>query len=244
MYSTKTKKLPTQKEVEEIDKVCEKMIPDKRVGSHSNPWSALWILNCIVYSAVIGWIIISGIKPLRTDITRMDNRRGTWKQPKWLIELDDEILQLRRPISQCCAERERLWYSRRLTRKSKRNRKKIYEECGPISVRSLTNTIEKNKAKLKKLSAKRKRKLKKQSSQIWNEKFFDDQKKVYTEFRTLIEEDKENIKPVFKERKEVKRNYFQDTGEVIDFWTKLWSIENEGNDNPEWHILRKLSAKL
>ena len=20
----------------------------------------------------------------------------------------------------------------------------------------------------------------------------------------------------------------------IDFWTKLWSIENEGNDNPEW----------
>ena len=90
-----------------------------------------------------------------------------------------------------------------------------------ISVRSLTNTIEKNKAKFKKLSAKRKRKLKKQSSQIRNEKFFDDQKKVYKEFRTLIDEDKENIKPVFKERKEVKRNYFQDTGEVIDFWTKL-----------------------
>ena len=36
---------------------------------------------------------------------------------------------------------------------------------------SLTNTIEENKAKLKKLSAKRKRILKKQSSQIWNEKF-------------------------------------------------------------------------
>ena len=164
----------------------------------------------------------------------MDNRRGTWKQPKWLIELDEEILQLRRLISQCSAERERLWYSRRLTGKSKRSRREIYEECGPISVRSLTNTMEKNKAKLKKLSAKRKRKLKKQSSQIWNEKFLDDQKKVYTEFRTLIEEDKENIKPEFKERKEVKRNYFQDTGEVIDFWTKLWSIENERNDNPEW----------
>ena len=108
------------------------------------------------------------------------------------------------------------------------------EECGPISVRSLTNTIEKNKAKFKKLSAKRKRELKKQSSQIWNEKFFNDQKKAYTEFRTLIEEDKENIKLVLKERKEVKRNYFQDIGEVIDFWTKLWSVENEGNDNPEW----------
>ena len=80
----------------------------------------------------------------------MDNRRGTLKQPKWLIELDEEILQLRRLISQCCAERERLWYGRRLTRKSKRNRKKIYKECGPISVRSLTNTTEKNKAKLKK----------------------------------------------------------------------------------------------
>ena len=221
MYSTKTKKLPTQKEVEEIDKLCGKMILDKRLISHSNPWSALWILNCIVYSAVIGWIIVSGIKPLRTDITRMDNRRGTWKQPKWLIELDEEILQLRRLISQCCAERERLWYNRRLTRKSKRSRRKIYEECGPISVRSLTNTIEKNKAKFKKLSAKRKRKLKKQSSQIWNEKFFDDQKKVFTEFRTLIEEDKENIRPIFKERKEVKWNYFQDTGEVIDYWTKL-----------------------
>ena len=150
MYSTKTKKLPTQEEVEEIDEVCGKMILDKRVISHSNPWSALWILNCIVYPAVIGWIIVSGIKPLRTDITRMDNRRGTWKQPKWLIELDEEILQLRRLISQCCAERERLWYNRRLTRKSKRNRRKIYEECGPISIRSLTNTTEKNKAKLKK----------------------------------------------------------------------------------------------
>ena len=204
VYSTKTKKLPTQEEVEEIDKVCEKMILDKCVISHSNPWSALWILNCMVYSAVIGWIILSGIKPLRTDITCMDNRRGTWKQSKWLIELDEEILQLRRLISQCCAERERLWYGRRLTRKSKRNRKKIYEECGPISIRSLTNTIEKNKAKLKKLSAKRKRKLKKQSSQIWNEKFFDDQKKVYTEFGTLIEEDKENIKTVFKKEKKLK----------------------------------------
>ena len=31
--------------------------------------------------------------------------------------------------------------------------------------------------------------------------------------------------------------YFQDTGEVINFGTKLWSIENEGNegnDNPKW----------
>ena len=53
MYSTKTKKLPTQKEVEEIDKVCGKMILDKRVISHSNPSSALWTLNCIVYPAVI-----------------------------------------------------------------------------------------------------------------------------------------------------------------------------------------------
>ena len=112
MYSTKTKELPTQKEVEEIDKVCEKMILDKCVISHSNPWSAFWILNYIVYSAVIGWIIVNGIKPLRTDITCMDNRRGMWKQPKWLIELDEEILQLRSLISQCCAERERLWYSR------------------------------------------------------------------------------------------------------------------------------------
>ena len=97
----------------------------------------------------------------------------------------------------------------------------------------VNNTIEKNSAKLKELSAERKRKLKKQSSQIWNENFFNDQKKVYREFRTLIKEDKENIKPVFKERKEIRRNYFQDTGEVIDFQTKLWSIENEGNDNPE-----------
>ena len=32
----------------------------------------------------------------------------------------------------------------------------------------------------------------------------------------------------------MKRNYFQDTGEVTDFWTKLWSIENEGNDNQKW----------
>ena len=93
MYST-NKKLPTQKEVEEIDKVCRKMTLDKCVISHSNPWSALWTLNCMVYSAVIGWIIFSGMKPIRTDITRMDNRRGTWKQPKWLIELDEEILQL------------------------------------------------------------------------------------------------------------------------------------------------------
>ena len=57
MYSTKTKKLSTQKEVEEIDKICGIMILDKRIISHSNPWSAMWILNCIVYSAVMGWII-------------------------------------------------------------------------------------------------------------------------------------------------------------------------------------------
>ena len=93
----------------------------------------------------------------------MDYRRGMWKQPKRLIELDEEILQLRHLILQCCAERERLWYNRRLTRKSKLNGRKIYEECGPISIKSLTNTIEKNKAKLRKLSVKWKRKFKKQS---------------------------------------------------------------------------------
>ena len=78
MYSTKTKKLPTQKEVEEIDKVCGKMILDKRVISHSIPWSALWTLNCIVYSAVIGWIIVCGIdvlgghsKHLRENISKI-----------------------------------------------------------------------------------------------------------------------------------------------------------------------------
>ena len=59
-----------------------KMMLYKRVISYSNPWSALWMLNCIVYSAVIRWLIVSGIKPIRTDITSMENRRGTWKQPK------------------------------------------------------------------------------------------------------------------------------------------------------------------
>ena len=98
MYSTKTKKLPTQNKVEEIDEICGKMILDKRVISLSNPWSALWIINCIVYSAAMGWRIVSEIKPIKTDITRMDNRRSTCKQPKWLIELDEEILQLRRLI--------------------------------------------------------------------------------------------------------------------------------------------------
>ena len=57
------------------------MILDRSVISHSNPWSTLWILNCIVYSAVIRWKIVSGIKPIRTDITCMDNRRGMWEQP-------------------------------------------------------------------------------------------------------------------------------------------------------------------
>ena len=37
-----------------------------------------------------------------------------------------------------------------------------------------------------------------------------------------------------KKEKKLSGIIFEDTGEVIDFWIKLWSVENEGNDNPEW----------
>ena len=149
------------------------------------------------------------------------------------MEVDKEIKNVRSQLSKTCAELNRLKCNGRLTRKSRRNRLDISKLCGEISCYSLTCLLEKLKRRIKYLSRKRSRKLRSENARTLNEQFKKDQGKVFDKFRQVIDEDPDNMKPVYVEKVTTKK-YFSDPKEVEDFWSKLWETPDTGNAEAPW----------
>ena len=61
-----------------------------------------------------------------------------------------------------------------------------------------------------------------------NEQFKKDQGKVFDKFRQVIDDDPDNLKPVYDEKISAKK-YFSDPKEVEEFWSKLWETPDTGN---------------
>ena len=68
---------------------------------------------------------------------------------------------------------------------------------------------------------------------MWNNKFKEKQSMVYNCFKDMINNDKENDQPIFKEVPK-SRKFFQSTEDVERFWKSLWTKQDEGNPNAEW----------
>ena len=77
------------------------------------------------------------------------------------------------------------------------------------------------------------KKLKNQKSREWNSFFKNNQSRVFSKFKDIIESEKGCELPVFKEIVK-ERKYFEKPEEVIEFWKSLWCKEDKGNPETEW----------
>ena len=95
---------------------------------------------------MVGWIVINDVKNMEVDKVVV---RNEIRIPSCVLRVEKEIKEVRATISKCCAELKRLQHGGRLTRKTKRNRKKISEQCGEITCYNLVCYIEKLKKRIK-----------------------------------------------------------------------------------------------
>ena len=80
---------------------------------------------------------------------------------------------------------------------------------------------------------KRKRKIRNEEARKLNNQFGKEQKVIFDKFKDCIEDDGENMKPIFKE-KEKERRFFNDPVVVENFWRSLWEKVDSGNPDAEW----------
>lgn len=227
---TKFRNVPCAMDIKYINETCDYLIENKIKGI-TDMFMSLWYLNCSVYSAITGWIKINNIKHMETTLNVNKQNTGI---PKCIVQIDYEIKTTRSIISKTVAELQRIQSSGRMTRKGKRNREEIRKHCdGEISLYSLTCYICKLKSRLKYLSRKRKRKLKAASVSKLNNDFKNMQGKVFSKFSKFLENDPDNMRPVYMEHAEIKR-YFDNPAEVETFWGNLWKSPDIGNPNAEW----------
>ena len=193
------------------------------------PLNRLWLINCIVYSAVIAWYLTNNVKCEKKE--KVGKKKKV--KYKWLEELEKEISQKRKLLSQCVAEIDRLQNRKRITKKTKKNREKFTELIGEISVYSLTKFSCKLKAEIRRKGKTRKKKLRNQEARDLNEMFKSNQSQVFRKFRNIIDQDKECETPVYKEI-ESERKFFRNEDVVISFWKSLWCKEDQGDPDTEW----------
>ena len=196
-WNTRISKVPKTKDVISVNKIVHMLLVEiKDVLNSNNYEHILWLLDCVIYAAIISWYLQNGIKcenKIKTQTQRYN--------PKWLTKLEQEIKELCKLISQGVSEIDRLKKNGRLTRKSKRNTK-MFEECiGYVSIYGLTKLIMKSKARIHRLAKVRKKKLAYDEARNLNNLFRNNQGRVFSKFRDSINSQKDEEFPVYKETK-------------------------------------------
>ena len=155
------------------------------------------------------------------------------RTPKWLNEVNNEISETRKLLSKCVAELDRITRGARMTRKTKRNRKLIGSKIGVISSCSLTKYIMKLKARVRRLSKTRKKKLKNDERRQINNNFHKNQSKVFSEFKEILKKAEGPDPPSFQKVTKT-RKFFENSEDVLKFWKSLWEKDDQGKPNVDW----------
>ena len=189
----------------------------------------MWLLDCLIYVAIVAWYSVNRIK------CKLKKNAGKQKpfKPHWLDQLEKDVLEKRKLVSKCVAEKQRITENSRITRRTRRNRKEIEKLIGTISLYSLTKLICKLKAQVHRLAQTRKRKLKNQKARDWSNMFHNNQSQVFKQFKEMIDQTDEGTLPKFKEFKRV-RKFFTNSEEVLNFWKSLWCKVDTGRPEAEW----------
>ena len=194
-WSTRIKRIPKINDVKSINKIVAVMIRDNNELWDMSEFDALWLLDCLIYVAIVAWYSVNGIK------CKLKKNAGKQKpfKPYWLDQLEKDVLEKRKLISKCVAEKQRISENSRITRRTRRNRKEIEKLIGKISLYSLTKLICKLKAQVHRLAQTRKRKMKNLKARDWNNMFHNNQSQVFKQFKAMIDQTDEGTLPKFKE---------------------------------------------
>ena len=109
-----------------------------------------------------------------------------------------KVSEMRKKISIAAAEVERLKANKKITKKGRRNRAVLLEECKALSVAQLVNYMEKKKSTVRRLKREYSRRKKQQQSRELNNQFQTDPGRVYAKFGEMIAEDKDLNRPKYK----------------------------------------------
>ena len=144
---TRTRKRPTGEDIENIDKVIGELMKQNAINTSENPFSYLWLANCVVYSVVVAFLLRKGWKKQRSSQTYGPRR----KEQKWITAYGEKVHEIRKMISMAKAELERIRENRKITKKGIKNGNILKEEYKTISAFELVNFTERKKSALRKL---------------------------------------------------------------------------------------------
>ena len=115
---TQTKGKPINGDLENINKVIMELMKQCRVSPKDNPFSYLWIANCVLYSVVTAFLLHKGWKKQGSNNSSVHKR----KKSKWQIVYKGKAGSIWKRISITKAETDRLKENRNVTKRGKRNR--------------------------------------------------------------------------------------------------------------------------
>ena len=126
---TRTKGKPINGDLENINKVIMELMKQCRVSPTDNPFSYLWIANCVLYAVVTAFLLHKGWKKQGSNNSSVHKR----KRSKWQIVYEGKAGSIRKRISIAKAETDRLKENRKVTKRGKRNRRsyKKSAKCYP-----------------------------------------------------------------------------------------------------------------
>ena len=228
---TRTKKRPTGEDIENIDKVIGELMKQNVVNPSENSFSYLWLANCVIYSVVVAFLLLKGWKKQRSSQTHGPRR----KEQKWKTAYEEKVHEIRKMISIAKAELERLRENRKITKKGRKNRNILKEECKTISAFELVNFMERKKSALRKLKKGFSRKKKQEESRIANRDFKLDPGQVYADMNEMLKKDENSERPKYKiPNQEEERDMFENIEEASNFWKELWEKKGTGNKCASW----------
>ena len=222
---TRIKQKPTQSDLKSINRVLKGLLEQKKTISLNNdPFAHLWLVNCVLYSVVAAFLLLKGWKKDPKD--KLDKQR-VYNGEKWKKNYLDEMGEIRKNISIASAEVNRVKENRKLTKRGRKNRALLQEECKSLSVTQLITYIEKQKFRLRKLKAAFGRKKRQEEAKSLNDQFTTDPGRVYACINQIVAEDPDNAHPKYKaasptvEQSGGGKNMFEDIGEAEGFWRIL-----------------------
>ena len=128
-----------------------------------------------------------------------------------------------------------------MTKRRGKRRKLISLECKSLSVKDLTEFIDKLKHRLKNLTRQNKQQKARQLQRKWDNAHQSDPGSVFKHLAKSLEKNKEEKPRLFRDEKKFKRmpceeenQHFEDTEEVNSFWRGLWETEAKNNMDATW----------
>ena len=92
-FDTRIKERPTKCDLDNMNLTIIKLMEQHQVTPRENPFSYLWIANCVPYSVGMAFLLNKGWKKQRSGTSG-----GALKQQKWKREYEERVLEVRKKI--------------------------------------------------------------------------------------------------------------------------------------------------